>query len=139
MLGAVASASGDQVEFSPVSLTTLVDSPLIAGQHFRRVDLAPGAKVLTSLGRDTFFTLTGNITEVANGNLNAGNAGMVAAILQGTATGNVNATANGSINARFGIDAENFGRGTTSVTTLGPVVGAHAGPGTIGFFWYDDV
>ena len=24
------------------------------------------------------------------------------------------------------------------VTTLGPVVGAHAGPGTIGFFWYDD-
>lgn len=25
------------------------------------------------------------------------------------------------------------------VTTLGPVVGAHAGPGTIGFFWYDDV
>ena len=25
------------------------------------------------------------------------------------------------------------------VTTLGPVVGAHAGPGTIGFFWYEDV
>ena len=25
------------------------------------------------------------------------------------------------------------------VTTLGPVVGAHAGPATIGFFWYDDV
>jgi len=25
------------------------------------------------------------------------------------------------------------------VTSLGPVVGAHAGPGTIGFFWYDDV
>src|SRR3954470_995613 len=25
------------------------------------------------------------------------------------------------------------------VTTLGPVVGAHAGPGTVGFFWYDDV
>ncbi len=24
------------------------------------------------------------------------------------------------------------------VTTLGPVVGAHAGPGTIGFFWFDD-
>ena len=24
------------------------------------------------------------------------------------------------------------------VTTLGPVVGAHAGPGTVGFFWYDD-
>ena len=25
------------------------------------------------------------------------------------------------------------------VTKLGPVVGAHAGPGTIGFFWFDDV
>ena len=24
------------------------------------------------------------------------------------------------------------------VTTLGPVVGAHAGPGTAGFFWFDD-
>jgi fatty acid-binding protein DegV len=24
------------------------------------------------------------------------------------------------------------------VTSLGPVVGAHAGPGTVGFFWYDD-
>jgi fatty acid kinase fatty acid binding subunit len=24
------------------------------------------------------------------------------------------------------------------VTALGPVVGAHAGPGTVGFFWYDD-
>jgi DegV family protein with EDD domain len=25
------------------------------------------------------------------------------------------------------------------VTTLGPVVGAHAGPGTVGFFWFDDI
>jgi DegV family protein with EDD domain len=25
------------------------------------------------------------------------------------------------------------------VTTLGPVVGAHAGPGTVGFFWFEDV
>jgi fatty acid-binding protein DegV len=24
------------------------------------------------------------------------------------------------------------------VTVLGPVVGAHAGPGTVGFFWFDD-
>jgi predicted metalloprotease with PDZ domain len=36
--------SGDEVEFAPVSLTTLVDSPLIAGLHYRRIDLptAPG-------------------------------------------------------------------------------------------------
>ena len=35
----VARTSGDEVEFSPVSLTTLVDSPLIAGAHFRKVEL----------------------------------------------------------------------------------------------------
>ena len=31
--------SGDEVEFAPVSLTTLVDSPLIAGVHYERIDL----------------------------------------------------------------------------------------------------
>ena len=32
-------SNGDEVEFSHVSLTTLVDSPLIAGAHFRKVEL----------------------------------------------------------------------------------------------------
>lgn len=36
-------ASRNTFEFSPVSLETLVDSPLIAGAHFRTVDLSPGA------------------------------------------------------------------------------------------------
>ncbi len=36
-------ASGDEVEFAPVSLTTLVDSPLIAGAHYRRIDLTTAA------------------------------------------------------------------------------------------------
>jgi predicted metalloprotease with PDZ domain len=35
--------SGTHIEFYPVSLTTLVDSPLIAGAHYRRVELTkPG-------------------------------------------------------------------------------------------------
>jgi predicted metalloprotease with PDZ domain len=35
--------SGDEVEFGPVSLTTLIDSPVIAGVHYRRVELTkPG-------------------------------------------------------------------------------------------------
>ena len=39
----VAQAAGDKVEFSPVSLTTLIDSPLIAGLHYRRIELTkPG-------------------------------------------------------------------------------------------------
>jgi len=39
----VAHSSGNDVEFAPVSLTTLVDSPLIAGVHYRKVELTkPG-------------------------------------------------------------------------------------------------
>jgi predicted metalloprotease with PDZ domain len=34
-----AKTSGDEVEFAEVSLTTLVDSPLIAGKYYRRIDL----------------------------------------------------------------------------------------------------
>jgi predicted metalloprotease with PDZ domain len=39
----VSSTAGDLVEFAPVSLTSLVDSPLIAGVHYRRIELTkPG-------------------------------------------------------------------------------------------------
>ena len=39
----VAHAQADEVEFAPVSLTTLVDSPLIAGVHYRKIELTgPG-------------------------------------------------------------------------------------------------
>jgi predicted metalloprotease with PDZ domain len=38
----VASRAGDTVTFAPVSLTTLIDSPLNAGRYFREVDLGAG-------------------------------------------------------------------------------------------------
>jgi predicted metalloprotease with PDZ domain len=38
----VSQASGDNVDFSPVSLTTLIDSPLIAGSHYRKIELTDG-------------------------------------------------------------------------------------------------
>jgi predicted metalloprotease with PDZ domain len=38
----VANSSGSDIEFQTVSLTTLVDSPLIAGEHYREVELTPG-------------------------------------------------------------------------------------------------
>jgi predicted metalloprotease with PDZ domain len=41
----VARESGQTIEFKPCSLTTLVDSPLIAGRHFQTVDLDPGGSV----------------------------------------------------------------------------------------------
>jgi len=43
----VAHASGDEIDFAPVSLTTLVDSPLIAGSHFRKVELSKGGETPT--------------------------------------------------------------------------------------------
>jgi predicted metalloprotease with PDZ domain len=40
----VAKQSGDTVEFDAVSLTTLIDSPVIAGRFYRVIDLTPGRK-----------------------------------------------------------------------------------------------
>lgn len=37
----VASEAGGQINFEQVSLTTLVDSPVLAGAHFRRIPLTP--------------------------------------------------------------------------------------------------
>ncbi len=41
----VASRDGNTVRFKPISYNNLVDSPIFAGKYFKRVDLAPGAKV----------------------------------------------------------------------------------------------
>jgi len=35
----MARSSGDEVEFKPVSLYTLIDSPVVAGVHFRKIEL----------------------------------------------------------------------------------------------------
>jgi len=40
----VAKETWDAVEFAPASLTTLIDSPVIAGAYFRTIDLAPGQR-----------------------------------------------------------------------------------------------
>ena len=39
-----ASRAGGVIQFEPVSLETLVDSPVVAGAHFRTVDLSPGGQ-----------------------------------------------------------------------------------------------
>jgi len=39
----IARESGDTIEFQPASLTTVVDSPVLAGRNFRTIDLSPGA------------------------------------------------------------------------------------------------
>ena len=40
----VAIQSGDVTRFKPLSFNNFIDSPLIAGEYFKRVDLAPGEK-----------------------------------------------------------------------------------------------
>jgi predicted metalloprotease with PDZ domain len=37
-----AKQNGDAIEFAPVPLDRLIDSPLITGKYFRRIDLTPG-------------------------------------------------------------------------------------------------
>jgi predicted metalloprotease with PDZ domain len=37
-----AKQNGDPIEFLPVPLNTLVDSPVLAGRYFRKIDLTPG-------------------------------------------------------------------------------------------------
>lgn len=40
----IASESGNTIRFQPSSLTTLIDSPVISGAHFRTIDLSPNSK-----------------------------------------------------------------------------------------------
>ncbi|MEO8748530.1 MAG: M61 family peptidase [Rhodanobacter sp.] len=40
----VASQAGDVTHFKPLSFNNFIDSPLIAGEYFERIDLAPGDK-----------------------------------------------------------------------------------------------
>lgn len=40
-----AQTSGSDVTFQPVSLTTLVDSPLIAGENYRQIELVPAGEI----------------------------------------------------------------------------------------------
>ncbi|MBP2449068.1 autotransporter outer membrane beta-barrel domain-containing protein [Rhizobium leguminosarum] len=89
------------------------------------ISVTTGAVTALTAGKDGIDvqaqSLTGNVTEVANGDIRAGNAGIVGAIIPAAASGDIDLTANGAIDARFGIDAENFGSGSTTVKTVGPV------------------
>ena len=52
-----ASNTGGMITFKPVSLTTLVDSPIVAGAHFRKVDLG------MSMGRAHYLDLAADSAE----------------------------------------------------------------------------
>jgi predicted metalloprotease with PDZ domain len=48
-----AAASGDTIQFAPVSMTTLVDSPVLAGRYFRTIELGGTAPVYLHLAADS--------------------------------------------------------------------------------------
>ena len=45
----LASGEGDNLAFKTVSLTTLIDSPVIAGRYFSAIDIAPGQSIRHTL------------------------------------------------------------------------------------------
>jgi predicted metalloprotease with PDZ domain len=45
--------SGDTTQFAPVSMTTLVDSPVLAGRHFRTIELGGAVPVYLHLAADS--------------------------------------------------------------------------------------
>ena len=49
--------SGDTTQFAPVSMTTLIDSPVLAGRYFRTVELGGAAPVYLHLAADSAAAL----------------------------------------------------------------------------------
>ena len=59
-----ATANGDRVDFAPVSLTTLVDSPIVAGAHTRSIDVGGGDHIF--LTADSSGALAMNDARIGN-------------------------------------------------------------------------
>ncbi len=53
----VASRNGDRVDFAPVSLTTLVDSPIVAGTHVRTIPIAGDGREHLTITADSVAAL----------------------------------------------------------------------------------
>lgn len=63
---------------------------------------------------------TADISVVANGDIEAGNHGIIASTAAGS-TGNIDVTANGSVTGAAGVNAFAAGTGSVNVATVGPV------------------
>ncbi|ADV12974.1 outer membrane autotransporter barrel domain protein [Mesorhizobium ciceri biovar biserrulae WSM1271] len=93
------------------------------------IDVTTGA--VTALAAGMFgidvqsSSTAGNLTIVANGDMKAGNTGILGRV-SSTGTGNIDITANGAIDAGNGIIAQNLGNGSTTVKAMGPVTATMA-------------
>lgn len=62
----VKSQSGDRVDFAPVSLTTLIDSPIVAGAFMRIIPIADGGREHLTVTADSQSALAMNDARIAN-------------------------------------------------------------------------
>lgn len=60
----LASQSGDEIRFAPASLTTLIDSPLIAGEYLRTVPLAANPSVEMNITADSPAALEASADDI---------------------------------------------------------------------------
>jgi predicted metalloprotease with PDZ domain len=57
---------GDRIDFAPVSLTTLIDSPLVAGAYQRRVPVGDGGREHVTITADSAAALAMTDARIAN-------------------------------------------------------------------------
>ena len=62
----VRSQTGDRIEFVPVSLTTLIDSPLVAGEYQRTIPIADNGLERLTITADSASALAINDARIAN-------------------------------------------------------------------------
>jgi len=59
----IARESGNEIEFQPSSLTTLIDSPVSAGAHYRTIELGPGHFLHVAGDSDRSIELSDEVIE----------------------------------------------------------------------------
>lgn len=62
----VETRNGDRIDFAPVSLTTLIDSPLVAGAFTRRIDVGDGGREHIAVTADSRAALAMPDARIAN-------------------------------------------------------------------------
>jgi predicted metalloprotease with PDZ domain len=62
----IASQSGDRIEFAPVSLTTLIDSPVVAGAYVRTIPIADSGREHITIVADSAPALAMPDARIAN-------------------------------------------------------------------------
>ncbi|PSJ40892.1 hypothetical protein C7I55_11500 [Sphingomonas deserti] len=108
-------------------------SSSVGGHGITVADTASGGDVGVTTGAVTALdadgiavdvrldSISADIAIVSNGDVQGGNAGVVAGLSADAAGGHIDVTTNGAVSGRYGIEAYNLGSGSVTVTAIGPV------------------